>query len=142
MDERYPIGETDSVAVAVLRHERHDAGYPMWSASIGLRGGEATVSVPGHYPSVLAQRLRAADVRFVHGARLGRDEYLDLTALTRHGEESLALSSTARSPVRVTVEVPRPELEPLSQLLDGAQQLIEELRQGLGLVPDSLPDAL
>ena len=32
MDERYPIGETDSVAVAVLRHERHDAGYPMWSA--------------------------------------------------------------------------------------------------------------
>jgi hypothetical protein len=142
MDERYPIGETDSVAVAVLRHERHDAGYPMWSASIGLRGGEATVHVPGHYPSVLAQRLRAADAQFVHGARLGRDEYLDLTALTRDGDDSLALSSTARSPVRVTVEVPRAELDQLAVHLDRAQQVIEELRQGLGLVPDSLPDML
>jgi hypothetical protein len=142
MDERYPIGETTSVAVAVLRHERHDAGYPMWSASIGLRGGEATVSVPGHYPTVLAQRLRSAEAQFAPGARLGRDEYLDLTALTRDGEESLALSSTARSPVRVTVEVPRSEIEPLAQLLDHAQRLIEELRQGVGLVPDSLPDAL
>ncbi|MGZ8716387.1 MAG: hypothetical protein ACXWYO_04675 [Gaiellaceae bacterium] len=142
MDERYPIGDTTSIAVAVLRHERHDAGYPMWSASIGLRGGEATVSVPGHYPTVLAQRLRAADAQFAHGTRLGRDEYLDLTALARDGDETLALSSTARSPVRVTVEVPRTELEPLAQLLDGAQQLIEELRQGVGLVPDSLPDAL
>jgi len=142
MDERYPIGETTSVAVAVLRHERHDAGYPMWSASIGLRGGEATVSVPGHYPTVLAQRLRSADTQFAPGARLGRDEYLDLTALTRDGEESLALSSTARSPVRLTVEVPRSEIEPLAQLLDHAQRLIEELRQGLGLVPDSLPDGV
>jgi len=142
MDERYPIGDTTSVAVAVLRHERHDAGYPMWSASIGLHGGEATVSVPGHYPTVLAQRLRAADAHFAHGTRLGRDEYLDLTALARDGDETLALSSTARSPVRVTVEVPRTELEPLAQLLDDAQQLIEELRQGLGLVPDSLPDAI
>jgi hypothetical protein len=142
MDERYPIGETESVAVAVLRHERHDAGYPMWSASIGLRGVEATVHVPGHYPSVLAQRLRAADAQFVHGVRLGRDEYLDLTALAREGEESLALSSTSRSPVRVTVEVPRAELEGLAALLDRAQQVIEELRQGLGLVPDSLPEAL
>jgi hypothetical protein len=142
MDERYPIGETDSVAVAVLRHERHDAGYPMWSASIGLRGADATVHVPGHYPSVLAQRLRAADAQFVHGARLGRDEYLDLTALARDGDESLALSSTSRSPVRVTVEVPRSELEGLAALLDGAQQVIEELRPGLGLVPDSLPDVL
>jgi hypothetical protein len=142
MDERYPIGDTTSVAVAVFRHERHDAGYPMWSASIGLRGGEATVSVPGHYPAVLARRLRAADAQFAHGTRLGRDEYLDLTALARDGDETLALSSTARSPVRVTVEVPRTELEPLAQLLDDAQQLIEELRQGLGLVPDSLPDAI
>jgi hypothetical protein len=142
MDERYPIGETDSVAVAVLRPERHDAGYPMWSASIGLRGADATVHVPGHYPLVLAQRLRAADAQFVHGARLGRDEYLDLTALAREGEESLALSSTSRSPVRVTVEVPRAELEGLAALLDRAQLVIEELRPGLGLVPDSLPDAI
>jgi hypothetical protein len=145
VDERYPIGETESVSVSVLRHERHEGfegGYPMWSASIGLRGGEATVSVPGHYPGVLAQRLRTSDARFAPGARIARDEYLDLTALVRDGDESLALSSTARSPVRVTVEVPRQELEPLAQLLDSAQQLIEELRQGLGLVPDSLPDAL
>ena len=142
MDERYPIGETDSVSVAVLRHERRDAGYTMWSATIGLRGGEATVSVPGHYPGVLAQRLRAADAEFAPGTRLGRDEYLDLTALAREGEESLALSSTARSPVRVTIELPRGEVEPLAQLLEQGQVLIEELRQGLGLVPDSLPDAL
>ena len=30
----------------------------------------------------------------------------------------------------------------LASLLEHAQQLIEELRQGLGLVPDSLPDVL
>jgi hypothetical protein len=44
--------------------------------------------------------------------------------------------------VRVTVEVPREELAELSLLLEHAQQLIEELRQGLGFVPDSLPDVL
>lgn len=142
MDERYPIGETDSVAVAVLRHERRESGYAMWSAAIGLRGGEATVHVPGHYPGVLAAGLRAADASFVPGGRLGRDEYLDLTALAREHEETLALSSTARSPVRVTVEVPRGELAELANLLEHAQSLIDELRQGVGLVPDSLPDAL
>ena len=142
MDERYPIGETESVAVAVLRHERRDPGYPMWSAAIGLRGREATVHVPGHYPGVLAARLRAADASFVRGGRLGRDEYLDLTALAREHEETLALSSTARSPVRVTVEVPRMELSDLADLLEHAQRVIDELRQGVGLVPDSLPDAL
>jgi hypothetical protein len=144
MDERYPIGETDSVAVAVLRHERRDAGYPMWSAAIATRGGEATVHIPGHYPGVLAQRLRLADERFAPGAKLpaGRDEYLELTALVREGEETLALSSTARSPVRVTVEGTRAELVELATLLEHAQGLIEELRQGLGLVPDSLPDGV
>jgi hypothetical protein len=131
MDERYPIGDTDSISVAVLRHETREAGYPQWSAAIGLRGREATVHVPGHYPGVLAQRLRQADERFRPGAKLpaGRDE-------------SLALSSSARLPVRVSVEVPREELQDLADLLDRAQELIEELRQGLGLVPDSLPDAL
>jgi hypothetical protein len=116
----------------------------MWSAALATRGGEATVHVPGHYPGVLADRLRRADERFVPGAKLpaGRDEYLELTALVRHGEETLALSSTARSPVRVTVEVPRAELGELAGLLEHAQQLIEELRKGLGLIPDSLPDAL
>jgi hypothetical protein len=142
VDERYPIGETDSVAVSVLRHDRHESAYAEWSAAIGLRGGEATVHVPGHYPGVLAQRLRVADERFAPGGRSGRDEYLDLTALVRDGDQSLAISSTARSPVRVTVEVPRSELLELANLLDHAQHLIEELRQGLGLVPDSLPDAL
>jgi hypothetical protein len=139
-DERYPIGDTDSVTVAVLRHAEGD-GYRQWSATVGLRSGEATVHVPGHYPGVLAARLRAASTRFVAGARLGRDEYLDLTAISRDGEESLGLSSSARVPVRVTVEVPRSELEPLATVLDAAQQLIEELRQGLGLVPDSMPEA-
>ena len=115
----------------------------MWSAAIGLRSGDATVHVPGHYPGVLAQRVRAGGraVRSGH-ATARRDEYLDLTALARDGEETLALSSTARSPVRVTVEVPRDELGELASLLEHAQQLIEELRQGLGLVPDSLPDVL
>lgn len=138
MDERYPVGETDSVAVAVLRHERRDEGYARWSVS--LRRGEATVSVPGHYPGVLAERLRRAAERFAPAARLGRDEYLDLTAIVRDGEESLAISSSARSPVRVTVEVPRTELLELADLLAAAQELIETLRQGLGLVPDSLPE--
>ena len=142
MDERYPIGETSSVNVSVLRHERREAGYPMWSTAIGLHGGEATILVPGHYPGVLAVRVRDAGERFAPGMRVARDEYLDLTALARDGEETLALSSTARSPVRVTVEVPRAELVELALLLERAQELIEQLRQGLGLVPDSLPDAL
>jgi hypothetical protein len=142
VDERYPIGETDSVAIAVLRHDRKDEGYRRWSVAFGLRGGEATVHVPGHYPGVLAERLRAADARFAPGGRLGRDEYLDLTALTREGHESLAISSTARSPVRVTVEVPRSELAALADLLDRAQVLVDELRRGLGLVPDSVPETL
>jgi hypothetical protein len=145
VDERYPIGETDSVAVVVIRHERREAGYPMWSAAIATRGGEATVHVPGHYPGVLAGRLRQAEARWTPGAKLpaGRDEYLELTALVRaYDEETLALSSSARSPVRVTVEVPRAELLELAAVLDHAQELIEELRQGLGLVPDSLPDGV
>jgi hypothetical protein len=142
MDERYPVGETESVSVAVLRHERRPEGYRRWSVAVGLHGGEATVHVPGHYPGVLAGRLRAAGTQFAPGARLGRDEYLDLTALARHDDESVALSSTARSPVRVSVQVPRCELEPLAALLDDAQRLIEELRQGIGLVPDRLPEAL
>ena len=139
VEERYPIGETASTTVSVLRHERRDAAYPQWSVTIGLRRRQATVSVPGHYPAVLAQRLRSADERFAPGSRLGRDEYLDLTALVRDAAETLALSSTSRSPVRVTIEVPREELLALAKLLDSAQTLIETLRQGLGLVPDSLP---
>ena len=142
MDERYPIGETESAVVAVLRHERHDDSYARWTASIGLRNGDATLTVPGHYAAVRAARLRSADARFDDAVRLARDEYLDLTAIVRDGGESLALSSTVRSPARISLEVPRAELDGLAALLDDAQMLIETLRQGVGLVPDSLPDAL
>ena len=41
-----------------------------------------------------------------------------------------------------TIEVPRGEIDELATLLAEAQGLIETLRQGLGLVPDSLPEAL
>jgi len=142
MDERYPIGVTPSCAVAVLRQGDGGSAYGSWSATIGLRSGEATIRVPGHYPGVLADRLRSAAERFAPGRRLARDEYLDVTALATDCVETLALSSTARSPVRVTVEIPRGEAEDLAALLVEAQQLIETLRQGLGLVPDSLPEAL
>jgi hypothetical protein len=142
MNERYPIGDTASIAVAVLRHDAREAGYPQWSVALATSSGEATVHIPGHYAGVLATRLRQADSRFAPGAKLpaGRDEFLDLTALVRRDEETLALSSTPRSPVRVSIEVPRDELQPLSDVLTEAQSLIEELRQGLGLVPDVIPD--
>ena len=142
MDERYPIGVTSSCAVTVLRQDGAESGYGGWSAAIGLLGGEATIRVPGHYAGLLGEVLRSADLRFVPGARLARDEYLDVTGLVVEGLEMVALSSSARSPVRVTVEVPRAELEDLAALLTRAQELIETLRQGLGLVPDSLPEAL
>src|SRR5499427_5564382 len=135
MDERYPIGVTDSCAVAVLRHDGGGDGYGSWSATIGLRSGEATIRVPGHYAGVLAGRLTTAAERFAPGQRLARDEYLDVTALATVDVETLALSSTARSPVRVTVEVPRDEVDALVSLLAEAQQVVETLRQGLGLVP-------
>ncbi len=60
--------------------------------------------------------------------------------LATDGVETLALSSTARSPVRVTIEVPRDEVDELAALLAEAQHVIETLRQGLGIVPDSLPE--
>jgi hypothetical protein len=142
VDERYPVGVTPSCAVHVLRHDGRGAGYTGWSTTVGLRSGEATIRVPGHYAGVLAERLRAAVERFEPGRRLARDEYLDVTALATDDVETVALSSTARSPVRVTIEVPREEIDELASLLAEAQQLIETLRQGLGLVPDSLPEAL
>ena len=142
MDERYPIGLTTSCAVAVLRLDGGGESYANWSATIGLRSGEATIRVPGHYAGVLADRLRWAAEGFVPGRRLARDEYLDMTALASDGVEMLALSSTARSPVRVTLEVPRDEIDELTSLLTEAQRLIDTLRQGLGLVPDSLPEPL
>ena len=142
MEERYPIGVTATCSVQVVRHDGPEADYGSWSATIGLRSGEATIRVPGHYAGVLAERLGAAAERFVPGQRLARDEYLDVTALAGDDVETLALSSTARSPVRVTLEVPRDEIELLASLLADAQHLIETLRQGLGLVPDSLPEMM
>jgi hypothetical protein len=53
MDERYPIGVTDSCAVAVLRQDGGGDGYGSWSTTVGLRSGEATIRVPGHYAGVL-----------------------------------------------------------------------------------------
>jgi hypothetical protein len=44
--------------------------------------------------------------------------------------------------VRVTIEVPLDEADALALLLAEAQRLIETLRQGLGMVPDSLPEVL
>ena len=140
MEERYPVGVTPSCTVAVLRHDERDIGYGSWSATVGLRSGEATLRLPGHYAGVLAERLRAAVERFSPGRRLTRDEYLDVTGLAADGVETVALSSTARSPVRVTIELPREEVGELADALTEAQALIETLRQGLGLVPDSLPD--
>lgn len=128
--------------MTVLRQDGAESGYGGWSAAIGLLGGEATVRVPGHYAGLLAEVMRSADLRFAPGSRLARDEYLDVTGLLVDGLEMVALSSTSRSPVRVTVEVPRSELEDIATLLTRAQELIETLRQGLGLVPDSLPEAM
>jgi hypothetical protein len=142
MEERYPVGATASCAVHVLRHDDGGDGYGRWSATIGLRSGEATIRVPGHYAGVLAQRLATAPERFAPGRRLARDEYLDITALSTDDVETIGLSSTARSPVRVTVEVPLDEADELALLLAEAQRLIETLRQGLGMVPDSLPEVL
>ena len=142
MEERYPIGVTATCVVHVVRHDGDAAAYGSWSATIGLRSGEATIRVPGHYAGVLAERLAAAAGRFSPGQRLARDEYLDVTALATDEIETIALSSTARSPVRVTLEVPRDEVDLLASLLADAQHLIETLRRGLGLVPDSLPEML
>ena len=142
MEERYPIGVTATCAVQVVRHDGAEADYGSWSTTIGLRSGEATIRVPGHYAGVLAERLGTAAERFAPGQRLARDEYLDVTALATDDVETLALSSTARSPVRVTLEVPRDEVELLASLLGDAQHLIETLRQGLGMMPDSLPEML
>ena len=136
MEERYPVGVTPSCIVAVLRHDDRGNGYGDWSATVGLRSGEATLRLPGHYAGVLAGRLHDAAERFSPGRRLARDEYLDVTGLAADDVETVALSSTARSPVRVTIEVPRGEIEELAGLLAEAQALIETLRQGLGLVPD------
>ena len=97
-----------------MRQDGAESGYGGWSAAVGLLSGEATVRLPGHYAGLLADVLRSAE-RFAPGARLARDEYLDVTGLIADGLETVALSSTARSPVRVTLEVPRDELDDLAR---------------------------
>jgi hypothetical protein len=142
MEERYRIGSTGSVDVAVIRHEQRAEGYAQWSTALTLVHGDATISLPGHYAAVLGDRLRAALPRLERPGRLGRDEFLDLTAIVRDDETSVVISSTARSPVRVSVEVPADDVHELAALLDAAAELIETLRPGIGIVPDRLPDAL
>ena len=143
MDERYPIGVTESCAVTVLRHDGAEDGYGELvggGRAAERRGDDSPARPLRGCPRRAARRARPSGSS--PGARLARDEYLDVTASSTDGVETVALSSTARSPVRVTIEVPRDELDELAALLARAQELIETLRQGLGLVPDSLPEAL
>lgn len=146
MEERYPIGASEHASVCVLRDER-EAGYGQWAVAVRLLAGDGGLRLPGHYADELAARLRAADSRVADGAprrptRLSRDEFLDLCAYRRDGEDVLALSSSARSPLRVTLELPVEGIEPLAELLDRAHELVETLRRGVGLVPDTLPESL
>lgn len=141
MEERYPVRATRSCAAAVPRRKGARAGNASRSAPIGLRSGGTTIHVPGHCAGLPAERLPAAPERFAPGRRLARDEHLDVTRVSARDAETVALSFAARSPVQVTVEVPRRDVEELPALLAEAQRLIETLRQGLGLVPDSLREA-
>jgi hypothetical protein len=147
MEERYPIGATDHVSVTVHRDERA-TGYGQWAVAVRLPSAEATLRLPGHYADELAARLRAAETRVADGAprhpvRLSRDEFLDVSVYRRDdGEDVLALTSSARSPLRVTLELPLEGIEPLALLLDRAHELVETLRRGVGLVPDTLPESL
>jgi hypothetical protein len=142
VEERYRIGSTVAVEVAVIRHEQREEGYAQWSTALTLVHGATTISLPGHYASVLAGRLRGAVPRLDRPGRIGRDEFLDLTAVVRDGATSVVVSSTARSPVRVSVELPADEVVSLAELLEAAADLIETLRPGIGIVPDRLPDPL
>ena len=143
--ERYPIGETDAASVEVRRHQRADFGYGGFSLCILLHEGQTLLRLPGHYGGVLAERLRAADTLLgdetdVDGRRVYRDEFLELTALEEDDESLLALTTTARAPVRVALKLARDELQPLASLLEEAQRVVDTLRQGISLVPDYPPD--
>ena len=59
MDERYPIGFTATCAVHVRGTTATEPPTRSWSTTIGLRSGEATIRIPGHYAGVLAERLGA-----------------------------------------------------------------------------------
>jgi hypothetical protein len=145
MVERYPIGETEAASVEVRRHQRADTGYGGFSLCILLHEGQTLLRLPGHYGGVLAERLRAADTLLAEdiGAesrRVYRDEFLELTALDEDDEPRLALTTTARAPVRVALKLEREELQPLAALLEDAQSLVDTLRKGISLVPDFPPD--
>jgi hypothetical protein len=143
--ERYPIGETEAASVEVRRHQRADVGYGGFSVCILLHEGETLLRLPGHYGAVLAERLRAADGLLAEdaggdGRRVYRDEFLELTALEEDDEPCLALTTTARAPVRIALKLARDELQPLAALLEEAQRVVDTLRQGISFVPDYPPD--
>lgn len=139
------MGETDYARVEVRRVDRPGAGSAAWSVCLAVREADVLVRLPGHYGAVLAGRLRDAERALAAGAfggvhRTYRDEFLDLTAVDRDDGRAVALTSSARSPFRVSLLVPETELAPLAALLADADELVETLRQGLALVPDRLPD--
>ena len=141
--EVYPVGDSGDVRVEVRRDDGADDGFAGFGVCLSLDSGSALVRLPGHYGGELAARIRQAEAALsagvVRARRTYRDEYLDLTVIA--GEEGeLLLSSSARVPLRLTVRLPQQELLPLATLLEQAHQLVETLRQGLGLVPDHLPE--
>jgi hypothetical protein len=141
--ERYPIGETELVRVEVRRVERGDGDADAWSVCLLVREGETLVRLPGHYGAVLAERLRDAAAAVAAGVAGGvrrtyRDEFLDLTAV----DGAVVLSSSMRSPLRVSLRLPEDDLDALAALLDGAAELVDTLRRGVSLVPDALPEEL
>lgn len=137
------MGESGGVRVEVCRDARADDGFAGFGVCLSLDQGSAIVRLPGHYGAELAARIRDADSALAAGLprarRTYRDEYLDLTAIA--GDEGeLLLSSSARVPLRLTVRLPQQDLLPLAALLEHAHELVDTLRQGLGLVPDHLPE--
>jgi len=136
MSER-PTLTDDGAAALAAEALRHVASGQV----VGLGTGHAATA----FVRALGARVAAGlDVRGVPTseatAALARS--LGIKLLSPDDVETIGLSSTARSPVRVTIEVPLEEADALALLLAEAQRLIDTLRQGLGMVPDSLPEVL
>jgi hypothetical protein len=140
--ESYPIGTSGGVLVEVLRDERMQDGFAGFGVALAEDGGSFVVRLPGHYAAELAARLREAEEELAAGGRGSRrtyrDEYLDLTVLP--AEDALVLSSSARIPLRLSVRLAGRDLTELGQLLERAHEVVDTLRQGVGLVPDRLPE--
>src|SRR4051794_37564798 len=141
--ESYPIGACGGMRVEVQRDERAEAGFAGFGVCLALDEHNAVVRLPGHYGAELAGRIREAEGVLARGPdaarRTYRDEYLDLTVLPG-AEGELLVSSSARVPLRMSVRVARRDLLPLAALLESAHELVDTLRHGVALVPDSLPE--